>query len=75
MSNLIFLDYPYYYSYLATPDSIQFNIKRYIHKLVANEYEYNGLLLSTDGLGYNFDYFYFKNSNDFPIKLDILYSK
>ena len=75
LANQFILDYPYYYSYLATPDSIQFNVKRYIQKLVANEYEYNGLLLSTDGLGYNFDYFYFKNLNDFPIKLDILYSK
>ena len=69
------LDYPYYYSYLATPDSIQFNVKRYVQKLVANEYEYNGLLLLTDGLGNNFDYFYFKNIFETPIKLEILYSK
>ena len=75
LSSQYILDYPYYYSYLASPDSIQFNVKRYIQKLVAQEYEYDGLLLSTDGLGNNFDYFYFQNLNQSPIKLDILYSK
>ena len=75
LDNQYILDYPYYYSYLSAPDSIQFNIKRYIQKLVSNEYQYNGLMLSTDGLGENFDYFYFKNIDQNPAKIEVMYTK
>ncbi|MAP66197.1 MAG: hypothetical protein CMF80_00675 [Candidatus Marinimicrobia bacterium] len=69
------LDLPYYSSFDFAPDSIQFNIKRYIQKLVTNEYDYHGLILSTDGLNGNFDIFQFKNSIEKQVKLDILYTK
>ena len=69
------LDLPYYSSFDFAPDSIQFNIKRYIQKLVTNEFDYHGLILSTDGLNGNFDVFQFKNSIEKQVKLDILYTK
>ena len=69
------LDLPYYLSFDFAPDSIQFNIKRYIQKLVTNEFEYHGLILSTDGLNENFDVFQFNNSIEKQVKLDILYTK
>ena len=69
------LDLPYYSSFEFAPDSIQFNIKRYIQKLVTKEFDYHGLILSTDGLNDNFDVFYFNESNDKQVKIDILYTK
>ena len=69
------LDYPYYYNYMSAPDSIKFNVKRYIQRLITQEYDYNRLIINTSGHGNNFDYFYFYNDSIKPYRLEILYTE